>query len=113
MVGGVQDWINEQVGGRWTYRVSRVVVPATGGSILQPDPNRWGAIIMNVGTVALHMMIAPLDLAASGLILTPSGGSFATDVRDDLILPTLEWVGYGDAAATSAEVIEIVRYGSV
>jgi len=76
--------------------------------ILPPNPNRFGFVILNLGTAAVYISPARDVSATAGIRLAPTGGSFAVSWRDDFHLAGWDWYAIADAAAQSIFVLEVV-----
>lgn len=72
------------------------------------NPDRLFLSIINLS--ANNIFIRPHEAATSttGILLVPSGGSFTVIVRDDAILPIIEWHVIAGADASAIYSLEIV-----
>lgn len=76
--------------------------------VLPNNPNRFGFVIVNLGTFAVYVRPDRDVSPTAGIRLAPAGGTFSASWRDDFHLVGWDWYAVADAAAQSILVLEIV-----
>lgn len=77
------------------------------------NPDRLSLAIINLS--ANNVFIRPHEAATStaGILLSPLGGNFSVIIRDDAILPIIEWHVIGAADASAIYTLEVVGVSKI
>ena len=59
--------------------------------VFRYNPNRVALFVINLSANNVYIARTQSVSSSSGIFLTPNGGSITMNVRDDFLLPTLEW----------------------
>lgn len=108
--GVVADWLLRTYGGLFTYEDSNPSVGVTAVELVNNDPERVHLTIVNLSINTL--VVAPFrDVTlTNGIVLAPSGGNITLNVREDLILPSLNWYAIAGGAASNVFINTVRRY---
>lgn len=109
--GAAQTYVEAEFGGPVTESEAAFSLTAsTPTRILENNPERLSATIINLGASDVYVWISDLVSSTYGIYLAQSGGSVNVSVRDDQMLPTREWWAYSEATGGDVFVISTYRY---
>jgi len=111
--GAALQYIQKQLGGPTSDAEDTVVVNTTATKIIGYDPDAVGLLLLNVGNYDMYIGRTPQVALSAGIFLGKNGGSMSLNVVDDFTLPTLEWFGIADSAASSIYFLRVKRYTTI
>ena len=108
--GAAVEYIEKLYGGRYEENDVIVSVGTAATRIVGNSPDRLTLTIINYGANTVYLQPINAPAVKQGIIIDAQGGSVSMNVRDDLTLPSLEWWGIADTAASDIFVLEVTRY---
>jgi len=108
--GVVAKWLQQNYGGLFTYSTESVTVGVSSVLLLNNDPERVHLTIVNMSLNTV--IVAPVQdvTLTNGIFLSGGGGSVTLNMREDLILPSLNWYAISDIAGSDVFVQSVRRY---
>lgn len=107
--GAAIEYLKQTFGGSFDFDQSDFTVGVALQNILPFNPERVMFTIMNLGATIISVSPDQLTTALHGLRLGPNGGVVSFNVRDDGVIPTLNWTAVSDVAGGALYVIETYR----
>ncbi|OHB72323.1 MAG: hypothetical protein A2V70_19475 [Planctomycetes bacterium RBG_13_63_9] len=107
--GAAIDYLQKEFGGNLDFNNFDLVVDLALVQVLPFNPERIMFTLMNLGPTVITVSPDQRTSALHGLRLGPNGGFLSFNVRDDGIIPTLEWTAVGDLAGGSLYVLNTFR----
>ena len=83
---------------------------AVSQQIVTQNGDRLGLVIVNVSINPVFIGLSNAVASNNGILLSPSGGSISTNVRQDETLPSRAWFGIATTAPVSLYVLEIIGW---
>ena len=108
--GFVREWIAHEFGGEIETLDGTVSVGVTPTEVAGGDGDRGALLMLNLSAATIYVAPNTLVAATRGIFLGANGGSLALVLRDDLVLPTLQWWALAAAAASDLYVLRVRRY---
>ena len=108
--GAAVEYIEKVFGGRFEENDSTISVGTSATKVVDNDPDALALTIVNIGANSVYLAPTNNPTSSKGIILDASGGSVSMVVRDDLLLPALEWYGIAPSGASNVYVIRLRRY---
>lgn len=96
-------------GGIFTTRDSVVAVGAAAIAAVQPDPNRIGLVLFNIGTTNLTLRPGAVVVSGQGILLLGNGANFSLNIRDDADIPAAGFYAISDLGGGLLYVLEFVQ----
>jgi hypothetical protein len=108
--GAAYEFLAKEYGGSLDFKMTFPATAAAFASIVGTDPDAVGLIIINNGANPVFISLVNATGASTGIFLAANGGSVTMNVRDDFILPALEWFASSPAGASALTVLRIRRF---
>jgi len=104
----LSDIISQLFGVRTAPRLNNYgnTVGITAVIILQDDPRRVGAIIVNNSLATLYVSPLPDVSSTKGIYVAPGGGSLILNWEQDFELVSHKWYAIAGAALSAVTVLE-------
>jgi len=110
MTGVVAEWCEREYGGRFESLDLSSVVGTANGVVAQNDGERVSLLFINLSVNTIYLRMAGPASATVGIPLAPSGGSLATNMLEDLNLPSMQWQAMASGANSYLAVYGVRRY---
>lgn len=111
--GIAAEWCAREYGGRFQATETPGTVGTTSARLVQNNPERVNLLVINLSVNTVYLRPISPATAAAGIVLAPNGGSFSTNMMDDLVLPSYAYHAIASGAASDVLVIEVVRYAAI
>ena len=108
--GAVLDFIDREFGGQYEVLEATVSVGTSAVEIAGGDGGRVVLVLVNLSANAIYVAPTPQVGASHGIYLGGNGGALTLGVRDDLILPSLQWYALANQAASSLYVVRVRQF---
>lgn len=106
----VLDFLAKEFGGEVEYADETKTVGTTAAEVAGGDGERPALLFINLSANTIYVAPTPSVSTTRGIYLGANGGSVSMVVRDDLILPALQWHAVASAAGSSLYVIRVRRF---
>jgi len=106
----VSDWLAKTYGGLFEVKQYTISTTLHARQAIPANPERVSLTVINVGTAFAQLTPNISNLANGGIILSSNGASVTMNMRDDFVLPTLEWFVQGSISTATLYVIEVNRF---
>jgi hypothetical protein len=113
LTGVAAEWSAREYGGRFQSSDSTPSVGTSVSTIVQNNPERVNLLIINLSANTVYIRPNGVPSATAGIVLAPSGGSFSTNMLEDLVLPSYAYSALATGAASALLVIEVTRYAKL
>ena len=110
--GVVADWLQENYGGLYTYFTDNEVIGVQAVRLVNNDPERVHLTIVNTSLNTVMVAPSPDVTLQNGIFLSGGGGSVTLNMREDLILPSLEWYAVANVAGSPVFFQTVRRYSN-
>lgn len=97
-------------GGRFQSVPSSPTVGTSVSTIVQNNSERASLLIVNLSANSVTIYPGSDAALTRGIILTPNGGSFTTNLLEDLTLPSYQFTAIADGPASELLVVETLRF---
>lgn len=84
--------------------MSNPTVGTTPVRVLAFDADRFELLVINTSTATCDLLPSPTVSTTNGIVLGAGGGNTIVSVREDLLMPTLEWWAVCSAAGSALTV---------
>lgn len=112
LTGAAAIWAANQYGGPMAVSQSVTPIGNTPTELYPNNPERVWMLLVNLGTDLIHLSYSQDVGAGEAIFLTPNGGFYGVQIREDIIMPTLpHWV-VSVGTSTKLFHIEMYRYSS-
>ena|SRR3990167_2572849 len=108
--GAVLDFISRELGGYVEVLEATLSVGVSAGEVAGGDGERVGLVLVNLSTATIWVAPTPAVSSSRGIQIGSSWGYLVLNVRDDMILPSLQWYAVASAAASSLYVVRVRRF---
>jgi len=107
--GAVAEYLRDRFGGLLDAQKFDRSIGTTVGLAADRDPERVFLLLINLSANDIFVAPDTVPSTTHGIRLAANGGGFSTSVRDDGVLPSLEWNAIANAAASSLYVLTCKR----
>jgi len=111
--GAAAQYIEKEFGGAFEEADETVSVGTSATRVVGHNPDCVAIVFINLGANTVYLKPANNPSSTSGIKMVASGGFLSMNVRDDLTLPSLEWYGIADTAASDLYYIRTNRFSSL
>lgn len=113
LTGVAAEWSAREYGGRFQATDTPAQVGTSSARLVQTNPERVNLLIVNLSVNTVYIRPNNHATTAAGIVLAPNGGSFSTNLLEDLVLPSYEYFAIASGAASDVLVIEVSRYAAL
>lgn len=111
LTGAANMYIAKEFGGDFVELDGEVSVGTSPTKIVDNDPDAVALVIINLGANTVYLRPANNPSSTAGIQINASGGNMSVNVRDDLTLPSRQWYGVADTAASDVYFVRVRRFG--
>ena len=108
--GAAALWIAREYAGRIEEKVEVKSIGVTAESVIPNDGERLFVLLVNLSTNLMYIGFDEAVGPDKGIFLAANGGSYAIDVREDMVLPTFQHYAVSAGAASSLYVVTLRRF---
>lgn len=110
VTGAAGEWIQREIGGIAEGYNDQVILPQGDTVLLPADGERVWLTIINLSENPVFIHFGFLAQQFSGIQLSPSGGSYSVNIRDDFIIPAQEIRAQVNVADSPVYMAWVRRY---
>lgn len=87
IVGAAGEWIQREIGGIAEGFNDQLILPQGDSVVLRADGERIWFTLVNLSANPMFLHFGFAANQYSGIRLSPNGGSYSANIRDDFIIP--------------------------
>ena len=110
VIGAAGEWIRREIGGVAEGYNDQVVLPQGDTVILKADGERIWFTVVNLGQTPVFIHFGFIANRFSGIQLSPNGGSYSCNIRDDFIIPAQQIRALSGTADVPLYLAYVRRY---
>lgn len=111
--GVAAEWSAREYGGRFDATDTPAQVGTSSAVLVKNNPERVNLLVINLSVNTVYLRPNNPATTAAAIILAPNGGSFSTNLLEDLVLPSYQYHAVASGAASDVLVIEVARYAKL
>ena len=110
LYGAAAEFAERKYGGGMAEREATFTATTSVQQVFGNDPERVSVLIVNTSTNSVYIGFSEAVSATNGLLLSANGGSFQSDVEEDLMLPIRAVYCLAAGAGSGLYVLTARRY---
>lgn len=108
--GAAAQYIAKEYGGSFEEQDGTISVATAATKIVDNNPDALALVMINLGANTVYVAPNNKPSSTAGIRLDANGGNVSMIVRNDLTLPSRQWYGIADTAASDVYYVRVQRF---